>query len=330
MPKIQILKIFFPIIFIFTSLQVSAQPVPSVDENIQALITFGKDADTSWGDDDFVQIIFFSIPESHQSAIYIRVFDPDIGGTFDEQKGAWDTRMIYSVFGGKGACSDPDARKIKRDGNYKSGTILASRTFREDARYDGQWYTFGPFNPAEGELLQDYGGYVFKFIVEGGAGDDGNMYRLFLSSDQNQNKPVEGAFAFYYKYKFRLHDNVNEVSHIYPYIDDKVISIKQSNFDWDSDGIIRIISPSKNGEKTSVSGDNVWETSIHQIGKDDINSSLDIQMIKDKTKKIKNNNVVIYLENQYGELMPFYSVPIGGIPKYKYSIGIKPKQPEKQ
>ena len=313
-------------LFAFFSLSVKAQPVPAIDENIPALITFGKDADTSWGDDDFIQIIFFSVPESQQSAIYIRVFDPDIGGEFDEQKGAWDTRMTYSVFGGKGACSNEDARKIKRDGNYKSGTMLASRTFREDPRWDMQWYTFGPFNPSEGELLPDYGGYVFKFVVEGVAGDDGNMYTLFLSTDANQNRPVEGAFAFYYKYKFRLHDNVNEVSHIYPYIDDKVISIKQSNFDWDNDGIIRIISPSKNGEKMAVSGDNVWASSVHQIGKDDINSSLDIQMIKDKTKKIRNNNVVIYLENQYGELMPFYSIPIGGIPKYKYSIGIKPKQ----
>jgi len=318
-----------PVLLIFFTLSVTAQPVPAVDENIPALITFGKDADTSWGDDDFVQIIFFSVPESQQSAIYIRVFDPDIGGEFDEQKGAWDTKMTYSVIGGKGACSHEDARKIKRDGNYKSGTLLASKTFREDPKWDMQWYTFGPFNPSEGELLHDYGGYVFKFVVEGVSGDDGNMYTLFLSTDPNQNRPVEGAFAFYYKYKFRLHDNVNEVSHIYPYIDDKVISIKQRNFDWDNDGVIRIISPSKNGEKMAVSGDNVWAESIHQISKDDINSSLDIQMIKDKTRKVKNNNVVIYLENQYGELMPFYSIPIGGIPKYKYSIGIKPKQADK-
>jgi hypothetical protein len=310
---------------IFLSLA-KAQPVPSVDENIPALITFGKEAETSWGDDDFVQIIFFAVQESHQGSVYIRVFDPDTGGTFDEQKGAWDTRMTYTVFGGKGACSNEDARKIKRTGNYKSGTMLASKTFKEDAAYDGKWYSFGPFNPNEGELLPEYGGYVFKLVCEGVSGDDGNMYTLFFSTDPNQNRAVEGGFAFYYKYKIRLHDNVNEVSHIYPYVDEKVISIKQSNFDWDDDGILRIISPSKNGEKLSMSGDNVWVTSIHQVSKDDINSSLDIQMIKDKTRKIKNNNVVIYLENQYGELMPFYSIPIGGIPRYKYSIGIKPKQ----
>lgn len=321
-------KIFFiGLLLTFTTLiSLHAQPVPAVDENIHSLVTFGKEADPAWGDDDFIQIIFFSIPESHQDPFFIRVYDPETGGGFDEQQGLWNTRMIYSVFGGKGACSNEDARKIIRNGNYKSGTMLASRSFGEESKYDGKYYTFGPFNPTEGELLSDYGGYVFKFITEGTAGDDGNLYHLNLTTNKNENRPIEGAFAFYYKYKFRLHDNVNEVSHIYPYIDERVIAIKQSNFDWDNDGIIRIISPSKNGERMSASGDNHWANSLHQIGKEDINSSLDIQMIKNKNVNIRNNNVVIYLENQYGELMPFYSIPIGGIPKYKYSIGIKPKQ----
>ena len=296
---ITINRIFVFFLISFTAFHtLKAQPVPAVDENINALVTFGKDGETAWGDDDFIQIIFFSIPETHQDPVFIRVYDPDTGGTFDEQKGPWNTRMSYSVFGGKGACSHEDARRIKRDGNYKSGTMLASRTFGEDPRYDGKWYTFGPFNPTEGELLSDYGGYVFKFICEGITGDDGNLYRLFLSTSKDENRPIEGAFAFYYKYKFRLHDNVNEVSHIYPYIDERVIAIKQSNFDWDNDGVIRIISPSKNGERMAVSGDDVWATSLHQVGKDDINSSLDIQMIKNKNANIRNNNVVIYLENQ--------------------------------
>ena len=313
----------------FITAIVNAQPVPAVDENIPALITFGKDGETAWGDDDFLQIIFFSVPETYQAPIYIRVFDPDVGGAHDEQKGEWNTRTTFSIYGGKEACSHEDARRIKKEGNYKSGTLLKTATYAANPRYDGQWVTFGPFNPNEGELLSDYGGYVFKVLVEGVAGDDGNVYKLFLSTDNNQNRPIEGAFAFYFKYKFRLYDDVNEVSHIYPYITDEVVAIKQRNFDWDNDGIIRIISPGKNGERMTVSADNAWVESRHEIGKDDKNSSLDIQMIKDKTKKIKNNNVVIYLENQYGELMPFYSIPIGGIPKYKYSIGIKPKQADR-
>lgn len=311
-------------LFFFLS-QTYSQPVPAIDENIPNLMTFGGDGETSWGDDDFCQIIFFSVPEEYDQPVFIRVFDPDTGGDIDEQKGEWNTQMRYSVYGGEGACSEEDARRHNLEGNYLSGNLLAARVFGEHPRYDNNWHTFGPFNPTEGELLPEYGGYVFKFIVEGMEGDDGNLYRLFLSTDVNENRPVEGAFAFYFKYKFRLHNDVNEVSHIYPYMTPDVVAIKQSNFDWDNDGIIRIISPGKNGELVNVSGDDEWSESRHEIGPDEHNSSLDIQMIKKKSGLVKDNNVVVFLENQYGELMPFYSVPIGGIPEYKYSIGIKPK-----
>ena len=81
----------------------------------------------------------------------------------------------------------------------------------------------------------------------------------------------------------------------------------------------------KNGELMKVSNNNEWKSSEHKVVDAEKNTSWDIQMIKSKARPLKNNNVVIYLENQYGELMPFYSVPIGGIPKYKYSIGVKPK-----
>lgn len=318
-------RLLFAGLIVIMSHSVMAQPVPGIDENIPNLVTFGNDSETAWGDNDFCQIIFFSIPKEVAKPIYIRVFDPEIGGTVDEQKSNWNTKMFYGIYGGKGACSNEAAQKSDLKGAYDSGTMLASKTFASDADYDGKWYTFGPFNPSEGELLTDFGGNIFKIIVEGTSGDDGNMYRLYLSSSPTENKAIEGGFAFYFKYKFRMHDNPNEVSHIYPYIDSRVVALKQTNFDWDNDGMIRIISVGKNGEQMKVSGDNNWSTSQHNISPAEKNTSLDIQLIKNKTTTIKNNNVVIYLENQFGELMPFYSVPIGGVPKYKYSIGMKPK-----
>ena len=64
----------------------------------------------------------------------------------------------------------------------------------------------------------------------------------------------------------------------------------------------------------------------HKVTEKEKNSSWDIQMIKNKDALIKSNNVVIYLENQYGESVKFYSVPIGGIPRYVYNIGLTPKK----
>ena len=49
----------------FVPAQVEAQEVPGPDENIPFLITFGRDGYvTSWGDDDFSQTFFFTIPKA--------------------------------------------------------------------------------------------------------------------------------------------------------------------------------------------------------------------------------------------------------------------------
>jgi hypothetical protein len=116
------------------------------------------------------------------------------------------------------------------------------------------------------------------------------------------------------------------VSHIYPYIDDRTISVKQSNFDWDGDGFIKIVSVARKGQLEKTSNDNNWVESEFKIIPEEKNTSLDIQMIKLKNKPVKNNNVVMNVRNQYGELLPFYTIPIGGVPKYKYSIGVKKKE----
>jgi hypothetical protein len=316
-------SVFFLSFFLFSSF---AQPVPAEDENIPYLMLFGKKAETTWGDDDFVQTFFFVIPEKFNKPIYLRVYDPDCGGDIDELNGAWDSQTTFTVYGGKKCWSDEAAIAPHPDkaGKFRSGNLLASKTFGGESKYDKGWYTFGPFNPTEGEYVERFGGNVFKVISEGISGDDGNMYRYYLSTDPNSNKSVEGANAFAYEYSFRMWDDPNQVSHIYPYIDDKTISIKESNFDWDDDGTLRIVSVARKGQIVRTSGNDNWGEEESKILPEEKNTSLDIQMIKNKAHPVKNNNVVIFVTNQYGELLPFFTIPIGGVPKYKYGIGVKP------
>ena len=320
------MKLIPSLFLLFISyVQLFGQPVPADDENIPFLITFGSKSEKSWGDDDFVQTFFFVIPEKFKKPLYIRVYDPDCSGDNDELKGDFDSEFSYSIFGGKKCWSDDAAQSPDPVGNYKSGNLLATKTFGQSSKYDKAWYTFGPFNPTEGEYVAKFGGNVFKVIAEGISGDDGNTYRYYLSTDPVENKAIEGANAFAYEYTFRLWDDPEQVSHIYPYIDDRTISVKQNNFDWDNDGFIRVVSIVRKGQLEKVSGDNNWVDSEFKINPEEKNTSLDIQMIKIKSRPVKNNNVVISVRNQYGELLPFYTIPIGGVPKYKYSIGVKQK-----
>ena len=322
-------KLLLSIVFCFGFVSngyLKAQPVPAEVENIPQLMTFGPKADKSWGDDLYPQIFFFFVPETYKGSVFIRVFDPEAGGQFDELNGIWDTQCTFSLYGGKGAYSNPEACETEPKGNYKSGNMLASKTFGADAKYDMKWYTFGPFNPTEGEHTKEFsGGYVIKVICEGISGDDGNAYRYFLSTSGTENKAIEGGNAFAYRYCFRLSDNPKEVSHIYPYIDERVLSVRMSNFDWDDDGIIRIVSVARQGQVFQVSGSNEWKTAEFAIRPEEKNTSLDFQFIKKQSPAVKNNNVVINVKNQYGEVLRFFTVPIGGVPKYKWDIQARKK-----
>lgn len=300
-----------------------SQSAPAIDENIPYLMTFGGNASTSWGDDDFCQIFFCVIPSSQTDPVYIRVYDPDTGGDLDELKGEFNTVINFSIYAGQGCWSDTAAQSIHLTGNYKSGYLLTSKSFGADPKYDKKWYSFGPFNPSEGEYVEKLGGRVFKIIAQGISGDDGNIYKYFLSTSPVENVAVEGGNFFTYKYHFRLSDDQKQVCQIYPYADDKTISIQVSNFDWDNDGIIRLFSVAKNGIFCDVSGDNLWTVREFPIAAEERNSSIEIQFIKNKSVKIRNNNVVVAVRNQYGVSLPFYVVPIGGVPVYSPKIRMK-------
>ncbi|MFT4545097.1 MAG: hypothetical protein ACI9CU_002084 [Polaribacter sp.] len=305
-----------------------AQPVPPADSNIPFLVTFGKQASQNYGDDDFSQVFFLSIPANETDPFYIRVFDPDIGGQYDEIYGAPDTKSKFSIYGGKGAWSNPDAQQTSPQGNYKAGTLLDSRSFTESEKYDNKWYSFGPLDPKEGEYIEEFKGYVFKIIAEGVQGDDGNLYNYYFSRGPNVNISIEGANAFGYEWTFRMPSESNAICHLYPYITDDVVSIQQFNFDWDDDGIIKIVSYEKKGEWVEMSNEADWKNSTHQILKSERNSSLDIQFVKTKEKAKKNNNVCFSFKNQFGEFMRFYTIPIGGVQRFKYSLGLIDKARE--
>ncbi len=310
--------------------EIYGQEVPGRDENITFLVTFGKEGETSWGDDDFYQIFFFAIPRDYDQQFYIRVFDPDTGGEHDEIQGEFNTRSLFSIYGGQGV--DPDkneeSKGLYNEPNYKSGNLLASRVFGGEPRYDNKYFTFGPFNPTAGDFNTKWNSYIFKIVCEGINGDDGNLYRYFLSRDPENNIPIEGANAFTYEYTFRMWNDFKSVAHIYPYVDTGVIYIRLRNFDWDDDGNILVVSRYKQGIDAPISGEDYWAESRIPIEPPEVGSSLDFQFHKKQGELVKNNNVVVTLENQRGDALQFFSSPIGGVPVYQTSIQVRKVKPK--
>lgn len=307
------------LLLMFISRIVFGQIAPNEIENIDFLVSFGKESQTSWGDDDFVQVYFFSIPENQTQTFYIRIFDPDIGGLWDEPKGEFNTRVKFSFYGGKDAYSEPDAQDFKIKKNYNSGSLLWSRTFDNSGQYDDKWHTLGPFSPLQGEYMPMEKSYYFKMIAEGVSGDDGNLYKYSISMKPDENIEVQGANAFTYSYTFRLPDDPLRVSHLYPFINANVVAINIHNFDFDHGGNMYLYSVSKNRHLIKTGGEDVWTTSNHKIDPEELNSTIDIQIVN---SGLKNNNIVVYITNEYNQVVPFYTVPIGGPPKYKYKATV--------
>ena len=311
-------RLLIGFLLVFNLTQLQAQAIPAKNENIPFLVTFGNKAEKSWGDDDFNQIVFFSLPKEQKNPFYIRIFDPNVGGNYDENKEGFNSTTTFSLYGA-GCFSDKDEENKDPIGNYKKGNLIDSKVFGFENTYDDKWFVFGPINPLEGEYLPDLGGYIFKLVIDGSYGDDGNLYRLFMSVKNYDNIPVEGGNAFMYEYSFRLNES-KQFSHLYPYIDQNTISVKQFNFDFDNDAYVKLIAMSHPGIRVATSKDGVWENSLHPMKEQDKKTSLDIQIVKTGTKT--NNNVVFYVVNQRDKFMQFHSIPIGAIPKKL--IGIKP------
>ncbi len=152
--------------------------------NVNFLVTAGRDASISSGDSLFRSVFFIRCPIGFKSPVYVRIFDADAGGRFDQP--ASGDRARYRVFG-KGAIRH-SIRSV-RDA-LPDAKPLADLEIGEDVLYDGQWRTLAVLVPADGQEADSI--REFQLVVDGAAGTGVNRYRLFVSSEDSRNTPVEG------------------------------------------------------------------------------------------------------------------------------------------
>jgi hypothetical protein len=208
-------------------------------ENAQ-LLTAGSTL-PGHGDDDHVQVIFFEIPTGYGGGndVYFRIYDADTGGggggELIDQRWTfpWDTSMRYTLRGGDDAYTQAQAAH-PTPGQITSGTQLAQIVIGADNTYHDNWnLVFGPYTADQGEARPT--GWVFKLVVEGMGGDDGNGYQAAVSINPGDNTAPAGSRVFAYCWTFTF-DPSGAQPPFYPHLPAGTTSFTQYNLDFDDDG----------------------------------------------------------------------------------------------
>ena len=132
-------------------------------------VAYGPKALAQEGDDDHREEILLSVPAGTSDKLYVRVFDPDLGGDHDLVYGKPDTEARFMVYG-------------------RGDAPLMTRRFGADPATDGKWTTLGELDPADADVVGDR--RVFRLVVDGVGGDDAN---LFTVDRQSARSPQSGA-----------------------------------------------------------------------------------------------------------------------------------------
>lgn len=153
------------------------------------LVTFGSRALQNEGDHDFRQFIRISVPDS-AGQLSLRVFDPDVGGLFDEAQRGFNTKTRFSLYG------DGATVRLYRDSDGVvqeeiEGAALDSVEFGFHEESDGQWVALFPIDASNGRA--DGTQREFVLAVEGLSGNDGNVFDVMVSRSDTENVPAEGV-----------------------------------------------------------------------------------------------------------------------------------------
>lgn len=167
----------------------AAGPSRADTDPVPLLVTYSPLAGTIEGDHDFRQVITFSIPGDTVRPIYLRVFDPDVGGRHDEIFGAANSTTRFAVYGaGSRAGIDRDPELTFKE--WVTGTPLVDETFGADRRFDGSWLTLAALDPADGAA--ENGRRVFRLVVTGETGGDGNVFDVDVSTTPDAGHRPDG------------------------------------------------------------------------------------------------------------------------------------------
>ncbi len=267
-------------------------------EDIQ-LVTYGPNAETIEGDDDYGQIIYFSIPDSLKRPVFLRIFDPDAGGRVDAPFGDWNTVTKFMLYGGDSCFTPPvQGDSLMVIENSAEGRLIKQVDFGSDPYLDNKWYNFATLTASQGQKSGD--DRIFKLVVEGSAGNDGNIFEVALSLSEKKNLLPDGGRIFSYVPTFRLpaRNIFAELRFLAP---PGTKAVDVYNFDV-AGGEVSVVTKYRSGLDVPSSGQDTWSGGRVELNEDE-------QGVLNAVKFEKGNEIpndaTFYLMDTDGNYIPF-------------------------
>jgi len=291
---------------------------PTIALESPYVVTFGRDAGSPCDTlQHQVQLIFFEVPGGLGGPLYIHIFDADTGGSTsmfdaDPPDDGYGTTMTYTLYGGAGAYTAPEARSATPSPTgITSGNLLLTATIGYSDTLDGRWgydapipFTLGPFLASAGESVG--GRQVFKLAIEGGNGNDENWYRVALSTDPHTNTVPHDARMFAFYWTGLAHQVHQSDLCLHPYLTGTT-TMTLGSLGCASDGEeLWVRTPFRNLMATCVGGRFTPDRFGVEDGEQGMTWTLDLS---DYMPGAKAQSLLFWAENEKGSALPIFIRP---------------------
>ncbi len=262
-------------------------------------ISYGSEALTIEGDDDYTQVFYFDIPSEYKGKFFVRIFDADCGGKNDALFGEYDSEVKYELFGSNDPFPNP--RYTTESGhteNPENATFISELTVATDDFKDNRWYNFISIDKSGKDSSKIFDHYSLK--ISGITGNDGNIFDIFVSSSSKKNVAPEGSTVFTYKPTIRL-PKIGKFAEL------RFLSPKELNeftvFNFDvAGGDVAVETPFRSNLKVKASGQDAWAASTVQIDRFEQNR---INSVKFSRGNEIPNDATFFILDQNGNSIPF-------------------------
>jgi PKD repeat protein len=269
------------------------------DDKLPLFVNYGIGASPKQGDNDHHQAIYLSVPDTFKDALYLRIFDPDLGGKFDQIDGRRPNGTTrFSLFGGDAAfvpeTAQPETLSAEE---LTAGQLLARKTYGEDRANDGTWQTVVSVEPSAGDHVGDR--IIYRLVVEAPTGVDGNVFDVTLSAKGDDNVAPEGLRIFSYSPTVRMPKR-GVLTELKFFVPEDATAVTLGNFDAANGSVF--LTTKFVSYPLIASGQNKWEATTVSLGEAERGREAAVTLSGGREYP---NDSTFYAADQNGKLIPF-------------------------